>query len=148
CGCCPSPWGVRAAVPVKSACAATSKPPASVGLDVRAGRRHSEARTVSITNVSDAPRSVRVEDVSRLEGACTGEWSRSTALEFVDSATGALPEAITLNPGEHLELAIGPQHVVATWDCVKLGLAVRLAVGGEQVCADAGAWIAAAGDEE
>ncbi len=34
------------------------------------------------------------------------------------------------------------QRAVATWDCVKLGLAVRLKVDEEVVCADAGAWIA------
>jgi hypothetical protein len=139
---------VRGATPIKSACSASSKPPASVGLDVRPGRKHSDARTISVTNVSDAPRTVRVEDISRLEGACTSEWSRSTALTFVDTKTGAAPQAMTLAPGEHVELAIGPQFAAATWDCVKLGLALKLSVStgssdAEHVCADAGAWIAA-----
>src|SRR5262245_51853489 len=86
----------RAAVPVKSACTATSRGAASAGLDVRPGRRHSEAQTLFVTNTTSEPRTVRVEQVSRVEGACSAEWSRQTPLNFVDAATGALPEEATL----------------------------------------------------
>lgn len=47
CGEGPQAEAPRAAVPIKSACTAGSRPPASVGLDVRPGRRHAEARTIS-----------------------------------------------------------------------------------------------------
>jgi hypothetical protein len=132
----------RPAVPVKSACTAGSRPPASVGLDVRQGRRHSEARTIFVTNLSDRPRSVRVQQVARAEGACSGEWSRQTQLPFVDTATCKPPLAVTIQPNEWVELWVGPQHVLGTWDCTKLGLALWMEVDDETVCADAGSWIA------
>jgi hypothetical protein len=142
-GCCGSgPVTVREASPIKSACTAGSKAPASVGLDVRPGRRHSDARTLSVTNVGDRPRTVRVDDVSRLEGPCAGEWARSTTLSFSDALTAKAPEPVTLAPGEHIEVDIGPQHVASAWECSKLGIALWAAVDGERVCADAGAWIA------
>jgi hypothetical protein len=146
-GCCgPAPVTVREAAPVKSACTAGSRAPAGVGLDVRPGRKHSDARTVSITNVGDRPRAVRVDDVSRLEGPCAGEWARSTTLAFSDAATAKAPEAVVLAPGDHIEVTIGPQHVGAAWECSKLGIALWASVDGERVCADAGAWIATAKD--
>src|SRR5262249_51384965 len=74
----------RAAVPVKSACTGGSRPPASVGLDVRQGRRHSEARTIFVTNLSDRARTVRVTQVARVEGACAGEWARQLQVSYVD----------------------------------------------------------------
>jgi hypothetical protein len=154
--CCPEARSVRGAVPSKSACTAGSKAPASVGVDVRPGRRHSDARTVSITNVGDTPRSIRVTDVSRLEGPCSGEWARSTALVFADAATSESPGATTLRPGEHVEVTVGQQMVSmaahgrssATWECAKIGLALWMAVDGERVCSDAGAWIAAGDQSE
>jgi hypothetical protein len=133
---------MRAAVPVKSACAASSRPPVSAGLDVRQGRRHSEARTISVTNLGDRPRTVRVQQVARVEGACAGEWARQTALTYLDAATREAPGPVTVQPNEHLELLIGPQRVRPTWSCTKLGLAVWLEVDDGVVCADAGAWIA------
>jgi hypothetical protein len=132
----------RAAVPIKSACTAGSRSPALVGLDVRQGRRHSEARTIFVTNLSDRPRTVRVQQVGRVEGACSGDWARQTPLHFVDVATCEPPREVTVPPKEWLELWIGPQRVVPTWDCTKLGLALWMNVDDEVVCADAGAWIA------
>ncbi len=131
----------RSAVPIKSACTAGSRPASSVGLDVRPGRRHSEARTIFVTNVSDRPRAVRVEQVARVEGPCGGDWARQTTLGFADADTHAAPLPRTLAPGGEIQIQMGPQRAVATWDCVKLGLAVRMKVDDEVVCADAGAWI-------
>jgi hypothetical protein len=138
----PAPQTARPAVPVKSACTAGSRPPASVGLDVRQGRRHSEARTVFVTNMGDRPRTVHVDQVTRAEGACSGEWSRTTELRFLDVATCEPPREVTVQPKEWVELRIGPQRVLPTWDCTKLGLALWIKVDDETVCADAGAWIA------
>ena len=142
----PQPQPPRAAVPIKSACTAGSRPPSSVGLDVRAGRRHAEARTIFVTNLGDRPRTVRVQQVARVEGACSGDWARQTPLVFMDGATGGPPRATTVQPKERLELWIGEQRVAATWDCAKLGLALWMDVDEEVVCGDAGAWIAE-GDE-
>lgn len=132
----------RAAVPIKSACTAGSRPPASVGLDVRQGRRHAEARTIFVTNLGDRPRAVVVQQVARAEGACSGEWARQTQLPYLDAATGEPPREVTVPPGQQVELRIGPQRVMPTWDCTKLGLALWMKVDDEVVCADAGAWIA------
>jgi len=139
----PPPHHSRAAVPIKSACTATSLGAASVGLDVRAGRRHSDAQTISVTNTSSEPRTVRVEQVSRVEGPCSAEWSRQTPLNFLDARTGEPPAETTLLPNQAFQLQIGPQRVNATWDCTKLGLALWLDVGGTRVCSDAGAWVTA-----
>lgn len=130
------------AVPIKSACTAGSRPASSLGIDVQKGRRHSDARTLFITNRSDRPRAVRVEQVDRVEGPCGGEWARQTSLDFADSATSAPPREGTLAPGAGIQVRVGPQRAQATWDCVKMGIALRLMVDGEAVCADAGAWIA------
>jgi hypothetical protein len=138
----------RAAVPIKSACTAGSRAPSSVGLDVRAGRRHSDARTVFVTNPGDRPRTVRVQQVSRVEGPCSGEWARQTPLDFVDAATCEAPREMTIQPNAGLELHIGDQRVASTWACTKIGLAVWMAVDDEVVCADAGAWIAEIGLDE
>jgi hypothetical protein len=138
----------RAAVPIKSACRAGSRPPASAGLDVRQGRRHSEARTLFVTNLSDRPRTVRVEQVARAEGACSGDWARQTPLNFLDVATCEPPREVTVPPGEWIELWVGPQRVLPTWDCTKLGLALWMKVDDESVCADAGAWIAERGPDD
>ncbi len=132
----------RAAVPIKSACTAGSRPPASAGLDVRQGRRHADSRTIFVTNLSDRPRTVRVQQVARAEGACSGEWSRQTSLPFLDVATCEPPRAVTLQPDQWVELWVGPQRVLPTWSCTKLGLALWMDVDDEPVCADVGAWIA------
>jgi hypothetical protein len=132
----------RAAVPIKSACTAGSRPPASVGLDVRQGRRHSEARTIFVQNLGDRPRTVLVQQVARVEGACGGEWARQTPLTFLDTATREPPREVTVQPAEGVELSIGDQRVRPTWGCAKLGLALWMKVDDAVVCADAGAWIA------
>jgi hypothetical protein len=137
-----SPQVPRAAVPIKSACTAGSKSPASLGIDVRQGRRHSEARTIFVTNLSDRPRNVLVEQVARAEGSCSGEWARQTQLSFLDVATCEAPREVTVQPKEWVELWIGPQRVQPTWDCTKLGLALWMKVDEDVVCADVGAWIA------
>lgn len=138
----------HAAVPIKSACAATSRSASAVGLEVRAGRRHSDARTIAVTNLTDRPRTVRVQQVARVEGACSGEWARQTSLAYVDAATGEAPLATTVKAKEALRIQIGEQRVAATWDCTKLGLALWLEVDDEVVCADAGSWIAERDAEE
>lgn len=137
-----TPRPTRPAVPIKSACTAGSRPASSVGLDVRPGRRHSDARTIFVTNVGDRPRAVEIQRVTRTEGACGGEWARTTALDFADEATQAAPEARGLPPRAELQLRIGPQRAAGTWGCVKLGLSIWMKVDDEIVCADAGAWIA------
>src|SRR5262249_50315669 len=145
CGCCVEPQvahSSRAAVPVKSACTATSRPAASVGFDVRAGRRHSEAQTMFITNLGSETRTVSVQQVSRLEGPCSADWARETPLDYIDSATGAPPEKLTVRTNDRIELKIGPQRVAATWECTKLGLALWMKVDDDVVCSDVGAWIA------
>ena len=109
---------------------------------MRQGRRHSDARTIFVTNLSDQPRTVRVRQVARVEGASSGEWARQMPLAYIDVATCELPRQVTVQPKEWLELWVGPQRVQPTWDCTKLGLAVWMAVDDEVVCADAGAWIA------
>ncbi|MEJ7733140.1 MAG: hypothetical protein WKG00_28585 [Polyangiaceae bacterium] len=130
------------AFPIKSACTALSQPAASVGLDIRAGRRHSQSQTIFVTNVGDRSRSVRVAQVSRVEGPCSGDWARQTPLSYVDAATTAAPAAVELAPGQALQLEVGAQRVHASWACTKLGLAVWASADGATVCADAGAWIA------
>ncbi|MFT3764459.1 MAG: hypothetical protein QM820_02915 [Minicystis sp.] len=142
------PQAPRAAVPIKSACTAGSRSPASVGLEVRAGRRHSDARTLFVMNQSDRPRTVRVQHVARVEGPCSGDWARQTALYFVDAATCEPPREATVQPKKWIELQVGEQGVAPTWDCAKLGIALWMAVDDEVVCADAGAWIAERGAEE
>jgi len=137
----------RAAVPIKSACTAGSRAPSAVGLDVRPGRRHSDARTIFVVNLGDRPRTVRVDQVARAEGACSGDWARQTQLTFVDATTCEAPRESTIQPKEWLELRIGPQRVLPTWDCTKLGLALWMKVDDETVCADAGAWVAVSDPE-
>jgi hypothetical protein len=131
----------RAAVPIKSACTAGSRSPATLGLEVRPGRRHSDARTLFVINLGDRPRTVQVQQVARAEGACSGDWARQTQLVFVDAATCEPPREVTIQPKEWVELQVGTQRVLPTWDCTKLGLALWMNVDGETVCADAGAWI-------
>jgi hypothetical protein len=138
----------RPAVPIKSACTAGSHAPSTVGFDVRPGRRHSEARTVFVTNLSDHPRTVHVKQVARVEGACSGDWARHTPLRFVDASTCEKPVATTVQPNQWIELQLGTQRTTASWDCTKLGLALWMEVDGEEVCADAGAWIAERTDDE
>ncbi len=136
------PDAPRLGVPIKSACTAGSRPPASVGLDVRQGRHHSDSRTIFVTNLSDRPRTVRVQQVARVEGPCSAEWARQTSLTFLDVATCDPPREVTVQPGQWLELLVGDQRVLPTWGCTKLGIALWIDVDDESVCADAGAWIA------
>ena len=131
----------RPAFPIKSACTASSRRAVDAGIDVRAGRRHSQAQTVAVTNLSGDARAVAVQQVSRVEGPCSADWARQTPLNFVDSATRTRPAAVTLEPGASVRVEIGDQRVNATWACTKLGLAIWIQVEGELVCADAGAWI-------
>jgi hypothetical protein len=130
------------AFPVKSACTALSRPAASAGLDVRVGRRHSQSQTVFVTNVTDQARTIRVAQVSRVEGSCSADWSRQTPLTYVEATTAAPPPEVVLAPGQALQLEVGAQRVHATWPCTKLGLAVWITVDDTAACADAGAWIA------
>jgi hypothetical protein len=146
--CAGAPLAPREAVPVKSACTAGSRAAASVGLEVRQGRRHAEARTVFVTNVGDRERTVRVSQVARAEGSCAGDWARQTALGFVDTATDEAPRAGRLAPGAQMVLRVGPQRAPGSWPCTKLGLALWLTVDEEAVCADAGVWIASKDGEE
>jgi hypothetical protein len=136
-------------VPIKSACTAKAATPGSVGFDVRPGRRHSEAQTIFVTNLTDAPHTVRVQQVSRVEGPCSADWARQTPLEYVDGKTCELPEATTLAPKEFERVEIGAQRVHATWPCTKMGIALWMKVDDEVVCADAGSGIATqdSGDE-
>ncbi|MFT3776209.1 MAG: hypothetical protein QM820_63505 [Minicystis sp.] len=69
---------------------------------------------------------LRVQQVARVEGACSGDWARQTPLSFMDAATRKPPVTSTLQPSERLEIQIGEQRVAATWDCAKLGLALSL----------------------
>jgi hypothetical protein len=131
----------RAAVPIKSACTAGSRPASSAGLDVRNGRRHSESQTIFVTNLSDEARTVRVQQVSRVQGACSAEWAGQTPLNFVDARTGARPDEQTVPPGASIQVQVGAQRVNGTRGCTKLALALWMKVDGELVCADAGAWI-------
>jgi hypothetical protein len=140
--CAAAPPVPREAMPVKSACTAGSRAAASVGLSVQQGRRHSEARTVTVTNVGESPRAVRVSQVARAEGPCAGDWARQTALGFVDAATDEAPREGLLAPGAQMALRVGPQRTPGSWPCTKLGLALWLTVDDEPVCADAGIWIA------
>jgi hypothetical protein len=135
-------------VAIKSACTAVSRPASAAGLEVRQGRRHSDARTVTITNQGQVDRAVRVEQVARAEGPCSGDWARQTQLPFADQATGGAPGASKLAPGQRLEIQIGPQRVAGSWACTKVGLALWLEVDGAPTCSDVGAWIAAEGGEE
>jgi hypothetical protein len=130
------------AFPVKSACTALSRPAASAGLDVRVGRRQSQSQTLFVTNITDQTRTVRVAQVSRVEGPCSGDWARQTPLAHVDATTATPPAEVVLAPGQALHLEIGAQRVHATWSCTKLGLAVWMAVDDTTVCADGGAWVA------
>ncbi|APR75997.1 Hypothetical protein A7982_01344 [Minicystis rosea] len=138
----------RLAVPIKSACTAGSRSPASVGIDVRPGRRHSNARTIFVTNTGDRARTVLVQQVARAEGACSGEWARQTSLSFRDAETCEPPEATTIQPERWIQLEVGDQRVAPTWDCTKLGLALWMKVDDELVCADVGASIAERDAEE
>jgi len=142
------PHHSSAAVPIKSACTATSRSAASAGLEVRAGRRHSEAQTIFVTNTSAEPRTLQVNQVSRVEGPCSGDWARTTALNFVDAGTDLAPAEVTLLPSQALQLRIGRQRVHATWECTKLGLALWMKVADGPVCADAGAWITEHDDDD
>jgi hypothetical protein len=144
----PAPEAPRPAVPIKSACQAGSRAPASAGFEVRPGRRHSEARTLLVTNVGASPRAVLVDQVTRAEGACSGEWARTTSLPFLDAATGEPPREVTVAPGVSVEIRVGDQRSLPTWGCTKLGLALWMKVDGENVCADAGAWIAERGSDD
>jgi hypothetical protein len=139
---CAEPQTPRSAVPIKSACTAGSRPPASAGLDVRQGRRHAESRTIFVTNLGDQPRRIHVKQVARVEGPCSGEWARQTSLSFLDVSTCEPPVEVTVPPKQWIELQVGPQRVAPTWGCAKLGLALWMKVDDETVCADAGAWIA------
>ena len=138
----PPPRGPIEARPVKSACPARSRSPASVALDVRLGRHHSTAQTLFVSNVGDEPRPVRVKQVSRVEGPCSGEWTTQTAIDFVDVETADAPGETLIEPGHDLEVRIGEQRARGAWACTKLGVAVWLEVEGVAVCADAGAWVA------
>lgn len=131
----------RTAVPIKSACTARSRAPSSVGLDVRRGRRHSQADTIFVTNLSDRPRTLRVQQVARVEGPCSGEWSQQAQLRFVNAATRRPPGQVTLQPSRRMELRSGPPRVGATWSCTKLGMALWLELDDELVCADVGSWV-------
>jgi hypothetical protein len=142
--CCTEAQAPRPAIPIKSACTAGSRPPSAVGLDVRQGRRHSDARTLFVTNLSDRPRTVLVEQVARVEGACSSEWARQTQLSFMDKATCEAPREVVVQPKQWIELWVGTQRVAPTWDCTKLGLALWMKVDDEPICADAGNWIAEA----
>ena len=108
---------------------------------VRPGRRHSESQTIFVGNVGAEPRRVVIEQVSRVEGPCSGDWARQTPLNYIDAQTRAAPGAVVIEPGQSIRLEIGDQRVRASWDCTKLGLAVRVRIDGEPACADAGAWI-------
>ncbi len=129
-------------VPIKSACPATTATPGSVGIDVRAGRRHSEAQTLFVTNLTDAPRTIRIQQVSRVEGPCAADWARQTPLDYVDAKTCELPDAVTLAPKEFERVEIGAQRVHATWSCTKMGIAVWFKVDDQVICADATSGVA------
>lgn len=135
-------------VPIKSACMADSKPASSVGLDVRPGRRQSDARTIFVTNLGDQTKTIKVDRIVRLEGPCASEWARTSTLSFVDAETCKPPTEMGVEPNKWLQLKIGDQRVAPTWQCAKLALALWLDVDGEKVCADGGAWIAQAQQED
>jgi hypothetical protein len=132
------------AVPIKSACSAKTAGPGSVGFDVRIGRRHSEAQTIFITNLTDERHAVRIEQVSRVEGPCAGDWARQTQLDYVDAVTCEPPAATTLGSKQFQRLEIGAQRVHATWGCTKMGIAVTMKIDDQVICADAGSAIATA----
>ena len=131
----------RAALPIKSACTAASRAPETFGVFVHPGRRHSESQTIFVGNAGPEPRRVRVQQISRVEGPCSGDWARQTPLNYIDAQTRAAPSEVVIEPGQSVRLEIGDQRVRASWDCTKLGIAVWVRVDGEPACADAGAWI-------
>ncbi|HEY4118010.1 MAG TPA: hypothetical protein VGM56_09150 [Byssovorax sp.] len=136
----------RLGVRVKSACPATAPGPGSVAVDVRAGRRHSESGTLFVTNLGPAAKSVEITRVSRVEGACEGDWARTSPLDAVDADTCKPPAPATLAPGAWQQIDVGDQRVHASWPCTKLALAVWLKVDDQLICADGGAWIAMQGE--
>jgi hypothetical protein len=136
----------RPGIPIKSACPARAASPGTVGFDVRAGRKHSEAQTLFVTNFTDAPHELKIEQVSRVEGPCAGDWARQTQLDYVDAKTCELPTVNTIGAKELMRIEIGAQRVRADWACTKMGIAVSMKVDDAEICADAGSWIATRDD--
>jgi hypothetical protein len=127
--------------PIEPACDEAAATLSSTGLTVATSfERESRARS-RITNRGDRTRIVSPQTVSLCAGPCAGSFAECERRRDWESGPAY---AVTLAPGETLELAIDATHPDAKTSCEKLGLIGILDVDDTRACVELGRWIVSA----
>jgi hypothetical protein len=129
--------------PIETACTADAASLADLGLLVRTDHTGGAQAKVTLKNAGGAPRRVVPERVGLCRGPCDSGWARCESLRRFEPGERSR-YAVTLAPGESIELLVDARRSSARGQCEKSALFLIAHVDGQQACADGGAWVAVA----
>jgi hypothetical protein len=126
--------------PIEPACGADEAPLSATGLVVATSFERGTRARSRITNRGARTRIVSPQSISLCVGPCAGYWAQCEQRRTFDAPEPAV--AVTLAPGETLELAVDATHGAPASSCEKIGLIAVLDVDDTRACAELGRWIA------
>jgi hypothetical protein len=130
--------------PIEPACGRDRVPVASSGLVVQTSFERSTRARTRITNRGGRTRIVAPQSISLCAGPCQGYWAGCEPRRSWDGSAARPAYAVTLAPGETLELDVDAALVEQASSCEKVALIAALDVDGSRACAELGSWIAVA----
>ncbi len=138
------PHAVPVQQPIEPACATDMAPLAATGLLVSTSFAKGTRTRSRITNRGAKNRIVAPQSVSVCVGPCAGLFASCEPRRRWD-AGGERAYAVTLAPGETLELEVDAALRGQASSCEKVAVIAVLDVDGSRACADLGGFIAQAG---
>jgi len=129
--------------PIESACERDTEPLSRTGLVVRTSFERDTRVRARIENRAAKTRIVSPRSIELCAGPCAGRFAECERLKSWES-DDVPAYAVSLAPGEALELDVDATLPHAASSCEKVGLRAVLTVDSDSVCADLGRWIARA----
>jgi hypothetical protein len=128
--------------PIEPACGRDAAPLAASGLVVQTSFERSTRARSRITNRGARTRIVAPQSISVCVGPCQGYFADCEPRRKWDEGTGRPAYAVTLAPGETLDLNVDATLAEQASACEKVSLIANLDVDGRPSCAELGSWIA------
>lgn len=130
--------------PLEPACHDDTTPIGELGLVVSTSLPRETRVKARITNRTAKTRIVAPQSVSLCVGPCTGYWAECDQRRSWQSEEDGPAYAVSLSPGQTLELEVDARLREQPSACEKVGLIAVLDVDGSRGCAELGRWIAVA----
>jgi hypothetical protein len=130
--------------PIEPACGRDLAPLAASGLVVQTSFERSTRARSRIINRSARTRIVAPHSIALCAGPCGGYFAGCVARKSWDDSARQPAYAVTLAPGEALDLDVDATLTQPASSCEKVALIAKLSVDGSRSCAELGSWIATA----